>query len=216
MPLSDVVKAALGRPAGKVVEAPVRDLVHEIIRDHGFLGPAEGARLREEIAALRDRVQGLEQKLAEAQAAPAAPANGAPSVESVPADRLTHLEARAKALEQAAARMEKETDRLVRFVEGVLADRPVARTGDPAVRGCQVDGCKQAHHRLGFCAEHHGKWKAGKLSGFVGPEGIVTDGGETWRVDAAHAGRPFEVKWKGKTKKVHVAGAAVEAAPANS
>ena len=63
MPLVDVLRAALSKPAGKVVEVPVRDLVEEILRDHGFVGPAEVAKLRQEIAELHDRVAVLENRL---------------------------------------------------------------------------------------------------------------------------------------------------------
>ena len=62
MPLVDVLRAALSKPAGKVVEVPVRDLVEEILRDHGFVGPAEVAKLHQEIAELRDRIAVLENR----------------------------------------------------------------------------------------------------------------------------------------------------------
>jgi polyhydroxyalkanoate synthesis regulator phasin len=65
MPLVDVLRAALSKPAGKVVETPVRDLVDEILRDHGFAGPADVAKLRQEIAELQDRVAVLENRLRE-------------------------------------------------------------------------------------------------------------------------------------------------------
>ena len=65
MPLVDVLRAALSKPAGKVVEVPVRDLVDEILRDHGFVGPADVAKLRQEIAELQDRVAVLENRLRE-------------------------------------------------------------------------------------------------------------------------------------------------------
>ena len=62
MPLVDVLRAALSKP-GKVVEVPVRNLVDEILRDHGFAGPADVAKLRQEIAELQDRVAVLENRL---------------------------------------------------------------------------------------------------------------------------------------------------------
>ena len=65
MPLVDVLRAALSKPAGKVVEVPVRDLVDEILRDHGFVGPADVAKLRQEIAELQERVAVLENRLRE-------------------------------------------------------------------------------------------------------------------------------------------------------
>ncbi len=63
MPIVDIVRAALSRPAGKVVETPVRKLVEEMLADHGFAGPAEIAKLKEEITSLRDRVSVLEGRL---------------------------------------------------------------------------------------------------------------------------------------------------------
>ena len=63
MPIVDILRAAISRPAGKVIETPVRELVHEMLADHGFAGPAEIAKLREEIASLRERVSVLENRL---------------------------------------------------------------------------------------------------------------------------------------------------------
>jgi hypothetical protein len=65
MPLVDVLRAAFSKPAGKVVEVPVRELVDEILRDHGFAGPADVAKLRQELAELRERVSVLENQLRE-------------------------------------------------------------------------------------------------------------------------------------------------------
>jgi hypothetical protein len=67
MPLVDVLRAAISKPAGKVVEVPVRDLVNEILRDHGFAGPADVAKLQQEIADLKARVEVLESRLPEAK-----------------------------------------------------------------------------------------------------------------------------------------------------
>jgi hypothetical protein len=64
MPLVDVLRAAFSRPVGKVVEVPTRDLVNRILEDHGFAGPADVAKLRQEIAELRERVGILEHRLA--------------------------------------------------------------------------------------------------------------------------------------------------------
>jgi hypothetical protein len=63
MPIADIVRAALSRPAGRVVEGPVRELVEQVLADHGFARPAEIAKLKDEIASLRDRVGVLESRL---------------------------------------------------------------------------------------------------------------------------------------------------------
>ena len=68
MPLSDVLAAALSRPVGRVVEGPVRAILHEVLKDHGYASPAEVHALREEIAAAARRVDALEGLAREAMA----------------------------------------------------------------------------------------------------------------------------------------------------
>ena len=63
MPIVDIVRAAISRPAGKVVETPVRELVQQMLADHGFAGPAEIAKLKQEIVSLQERVSALENRL---------------------------------------------------------------------------------------------------------------------------------------------------------
>jgi hypothetical protein len=191
MPLTDIVKAAIAKPAGRVMDAPVREIVEEVLRDHGFVGPAEVHRLKEEIAKLSDRVLALEAKL-------------------TGSEPPSQLEARARALEEAAARMEAETSRIVRVVERALAERDV-RVGDSAAVGCRVVGCEAAHERAGFCATHHAAWRSGALEGYVGPEGLLAAGSEAWRVDRSLAGQPFTIVGKGKARGVAVNGAPVTA-----
>ena len=59
MPLTDILSAALSRPAGKVVDGPVRDIVDEVLRDKGFAGPAELRRLQDDLAGLRKDLASL-------------------------------------------------------------------------------------------------------------------------------------------------------------
>lgn len=69
MPLSDVLAAALSRPAGHVVEGPVRTIVTEILQDHGYASPAEVQAVRDQVEALARRVAALEGVLSEGKAA---------------------------------------------------------------------------------------------------------------------------------------------------
>jgi hypothetical protein len=47
---------------------------------------------------------------------------------------------------------------------------------------------------MGFCAGHHADWLAGRLAGFVGPEGLVEAGGRVHALGAAAAGLPLRVE----------------------
>jgi hypothetical protein len=68
----DILSAALSRPAGRVVEGPVRAIVTEILQDRGYASPAEVLALREELAELRQALEKLTSQVgdlrAEAQA----------------------------------------------------------------------------------------------------------------------------------------------------
>ena len=74
MPLSDVLAAALSRPAGHVVEGPVRTIVTEILQDHGYASPAEVQAVRDQVESLARRVGALERALEEGREAAAAAA----------------------------------------------------------------------------------------------------------------------------------------------
>jgi len=178
MPLSDVLAAALSRPAGQVIEAPVRTIVAEVLRDHGYASPAEMQALHDEVRALRDRVAGLEASLA---------ASG--EAANVVLAEVAEVRARLEA--QAATPTPVKTPTPVRF------HRPT----------CVAD-CERLAVTSGFCLKHLHAWQAGALPGFVGPEGLVEVDGVPFRVDAAHAGHPYEVTGA-KRRLVRIAGKAV-------
>lgn len=53
MPVIDILSAALSRPAGRVVEGPVRAIVTEVLQDRGYASPAEVLALKDELGELR-------------------------------------------------------------------------------------------------------------------------------------------------------------------
>lgn len=59
MPVVDILSAALSRPAGRVVEGPVRAIVTEVLQDRGYASPAEVQALRDELAGLRQALERL-------------------------------------------------------------------------------------------------------------------------------------------------------------
>lgn len=183
MPLRDVIAAALSRPAGKVVDGPVRDIINEILAERGYASPAEVAALRDEADALRvqldelhstvqqlsEGLSGLTEQVAEIQKAPpvAAPRSvidHAVLVPDVPAAPEAPLAERAAASEAA---LEQGT--------------------------CRADGCDAQAYRSGFCILHAEEWRAGRLPGFVSPEGLVSVAGQPRRIAPSHAGAVYSV-----------------------
>lgn len=69
MGLRDTVAAALSRPAGRVIDAPVRELVEQILASRDYVQPGELAALRRELAELRQAQGGLEAEADEASQA---------------------------------------------------------------------------------------------------------------------------------------------------
>ena len=67
MPLRDIVIAALSRPAGRVVEVPVRDIVSTVLQEQGYASPAEVQSLRDELKSLQGLVEGLGKRVKECE-----------------------------------------------------------------------------------------------------------------------------------------------------
>jgi hypothetical protein len=68
MAIRDVFASRLAGPAGRVLDAPIRDIVHEILREHGYASPAEVQALRDELRDLRTRVDGVDRRVADLSA----------------------------------------------------------------------------------------------------------------------------------------------------
>lgn len=208
MPLSDILAAALSRPAGRIVEGPVRTIVTEVLQDHGYAGPAELRALRDSIAAMKDSVLALEQRVEGGE------------------QRVTALQAEVSTLRAA---FEAESSALraaleaLRAAQAEAAEAASAPSGAPPVlevtpilpsapqaesTPCRVEGCGERAHRTGFCAAHHARWMAGRLSGFVGPEGLIAlEGGGVGVLDEVYIGAAYTCT---ANKRVRVAGRLVK------
>jgi hypothetical protein len=69
MPLTDILAAALSRPAARVVEAPVRELIHEVLTDLAYASPEDLQALTGRARAAEAAVDALQIRLAAAEAA---------------------------------------------------------------------------------------------------------------------------------------------------
>jgi 3-methyladenine DNA glycosylase/8-oxoguanine DNA glycosylase len=56
MPLTDVVQAALSRPVARALEGTLRELIEEVLQDHGYASPEETDRLRHALREAEDRL----------------------------------------------------------------------------------------------------------------------------------------------------------------
>ncbi len=65
MALKDFVASRLSAPAGRVLDAPIRDIVHEILKEAGYASPAEIQSLRDEIRDMSRQFDALRQQSGE-------------------------------------------------------------------------------------------------------------------------------------------------------
>ena len=63
MPLTDVVQAALSRPVSRALEGTLRELIEEVLQDHGYASPEETDRLRRALQEAQDRLGEQSQRL---------------------------------------------------------------------------------------------------------------------------------------------------------
>jgi hypothetical protein len=163
MPLSDILAAALSRPAGRVVDGPVRTIVREVLADRGYASPAEVQALRDEISGLANQLNGLVSQLDGTR---------------------TELEGVRTSLSSVQEEMAVAVEKATRMV--------LSTPTEPAVP-CKVSTCDRPGRRDGLCQDCWYQWMAGTLPGVVGPEGLFEIDGQPHRVDSALAGMPFMV-----------------------
>jgi hypothetical protein len=65
MGFSDRIADRLSRPAARVLDGPIRGIVHDLLKEAGYASPAEVDALREEARALKAQLERLDKKAAE-------------------------------------------------------------------------------------------------------------------------------------------------------
>ncbi len=203
MSILDVVAGVVAGPAGRVVEAPVRDIVDEVLRQQDLARPEDIAALRGEVSRLTLELGELQSRLGDLLG----------TLEGLQSETASLREQLATAVAAPAAAEEAATPDPDPAAEAAPAEEATKKRGRKSLAhlGCSVDGCEDEHRSKGFCARHYQSWRRGNLDGYVGPEGLVGHEGSAYQVDAKHAGKAVVVDTSGKRAKVLVAGKSVRA-----
>ena len=215
MAIIDIFAGLVSKPASRVVEAPVRDLVDEILRQQDVARPHEVAQLKREIQTLGKELEGLVgrieslqksldglQTAAKPAAEPAAEPAAKPAVKATPKPAAKPAAKKATAKKPSAKKAAPKKP----VAKKAVAKKAVGKRGRPSLLelGCKVHGCKNSHRSKGFCSQHYQQWRRGRLDGFVGPEGIVTKGKVSVQLDKKLSGKAAKFSGKGKALKVLV------------
>lgn len=212
MAVSDVFGSRLAGPAGRVLDAPIRALVHEILREQGYASPSEVQALRDDAKDLAGRVSRAESRLADlvrGQEATLAELKDARDAlrraeTEIEAARAAAAAATAAATTAAAAAATAPASAPV--VSPVVAEAPAPLVAAPR-GGCVVPDCDGTVRSKGFCSPHYQQWRRGTLQDFVGQDGHVLIGKRTYRVSDDLAGKHAQLVGDA----VHIDGKAVSA-----
>ncbi|MFZ5481491.1 MAG: hypothetical protein ACOZNI_32315 [Myxococcota bacterium] len=192
MGLSSFFASRLSRPAGKVLDAPIRDIVQEVLRESGYASPGEVEQLRDQARDLRGRLDALDKRLGElvkvAEGARAEASAAAQKAAATPGPdpRVAELESRLVAL---AAELQSARS------TAAAAPAPAAEPLSAAPRGgCKVPGCKESVRSKGFCSPHYQQWRRGTLKGFVNMDGTAMVDGRAVSVPSEYAGGMVTVR----------------------
>lgn len=202
--MRELLSRLLRRPASRVVEAPVRELVHDALSGQDLPSAADLnavkhdlERANVEIQELAGRVDALGQ-----------------TVESLRAERDALLAEKAAA--RAAPPAKKKAPSAKKEAPPPKKKAPPAKVKTPAKgaaasspRACKVPDCAESPKSRGFCKTHYATWRRSGLDGFVGPEGLIDHGGQALRVSMKHQGKAVAVSGK-KRLSVKIAGDKVD------
>ncbi len=208
MSILDVLAGVVAGPASRFVEAPVRDIVDEVLRKHDLARP-------EDVAALRGEVTRLTQELASMQTRLGDLLGNLEGLQSETASLRSALANAQASSTPAAASAPLAVEDLPAAEEAPASEGPPSpkKRGRKSLAhlGCGIEGCKDEHRSKGFCAKHYQSWRRGNLEGYIGPEGLIGHDGGAWQVDQKHAGKAAAVDSSGKRAKVLVEGKSVRA-----
>ena len=195
-----------GQEAAAVAEAEVALMRAELEAERAKVALAGERAARAEalamatdgrVASLLDRSTALEALVAQAE-------RRATMAEARLDEALT-LELDTRALQSVQLDDDAEAVEVVEAPQAVRPDTVVPAIVPLTQAACKVDGCVALGGTDAFCLRHHQDWVAGRLAGFVSPEGLVDVDGAPFRVDEEHAGLPYEVSGA-KVRRVRVDG----------
>ncbi len=131
-------------------------------------------------AALENRLDDLEAKVKSAEAAPKPEPKAEPKAEAKP---------RAPKAPKPAAESPAAT--AAEALAGSGAEEPLTagEKGD-----CKLESCGKPVRAKGFCSSHYQQWRRGSLKGYVGVEGVVTEGGMIVDLGVENAGEAYEIR----------------------
>jgi len=172
----DLISSIVSRPAGRVLEGPVRNLVNDLIRDHDLASAAEVDTVRRKLRDLQDRADQLQQELDSSQGQVAELKDALAATQA----QLDQTRAEPAGPAPAAAPQPEPA--------------PAEAEPDPDPLGCRVPGCEGRYRSKGFCSPHYQRWRRGTLPGFVLPAGTVTEGKRSWKPGKKLAGQPYQIQ----------------------
>lgn len=178
MALVDVFSSRLAGPAGRLLDAPIRALVHEILREQGYASPIEVQSLRDDARDLAARLGRAEGRLTEL-------------VRGQEATVLELKEAR-DALRRAEAELQSTKAEMGAVRMAPVQEEAPAPLTAVSHGSCQVPECEAEVRSKGFCSAHYQQWRRGTLPNFVGHDGHVVIGDHSFRVSEEHVAKRAE------------------------
>lgn len=185
----------------------IRSLIEEVLASRAYATRAELDALRDQLPQtdgdLEKRITKLEKKLSMAMGAVQAASadlvalkQQAAAAENAAKQAVQQAQAAAVTAEAAADGVSSVEDQLAAAKQQAAATpapQPAVKSPEPVV-GCKVDGCTNKHRARGFCARHYQQWRRSALPGFVGPDGRIPLGDDSFAtVDKSHSGKAVTI-----------------------